>query len=432
MRPFHSSYSLFPETTGAFNVGSESLRWLEGFFTNLNVSTRATVPTPVASTDAATKGYVDALFVPTIATIEEADGSPSITNPTTLRVDQADGLVLTNPSTGVARLDLVDVPYSVLQNVSATDMVLGRSTVGAGDIEEIACTAAGRALLDDATAAIQRATLGSTTVGDAVFIAASAAAARTAIGAVIGTDVEVWDADLDALASLAATAGMLSRTGAGAFAVRTLTGTADRITVTNGTGAAANPTFDVGTNVYTIGGTDVALADGGTGVSLADPAADRIMFWDDSAGVVTWLTAGTGLTITDTTMTAAGGPSAASQAEMETAASTTVYTSPGTTQYHPGVAKTWNQHNDAGTVAASYNVSSVTDSGTGDHSVNLTTAMSSGALMTIVGSPQYDNQDIAQFVRNIASVYDHNGRDMLVPATAADLNEWYSAAFGDQ
>ena len=61
-----------------------------------------------------------------------------------------------------------------------------------------------------------------------------------------------------------------------------------------------------GAAVYYTGGTDVALADGGTGASLSDPNADRIMFWDDSAGAVTWLTAGTGLTITGTTITASG------------------------------------------------------------------------------------------------------------------------------
>lgn len=53
----------------------------------------------------------------------------------------------------------------------------------------------------------------------------------------------------------------------------------------------------------------VPLADGGSGASLSDPGADRIMFWDDSAGAVTWLTAGSGLTITGTTMTASGGGS---------------------------------------------------------------------------------------------------------------------------
>jgi hypothetical protein len=51
------------------------------------------------------------------------------------------------------------VTYAKIQNVSATDKLLGRSTAGAGDIEEITCTAAGRALLDDADATAQRSTL---------------------------------------------------------------------------------------------------------------------------------------------------------------------------------------------------------------------------------------------------------------------------------
>lgn len=75
--------------------------------------------------------------------------------------------------------------------------------------------------------------------------------------------------------------------------------------VSDGSG---NLSWDTGT-VYEAGGTDVALADGGTGASLSDPNADRIMFWDDSAGAVTWLTAGSGLTITGTTITASGSSS---------------------------------------------------------------------------------------------------------------------------
>ena len=58
--------------------------------------------------------------------------------------------------------------------------------------------------------------------------------------------------------------------------------------------------------LYRSGGTDVALADGGTGASLTDPNADRILFWDDSAGATTWLTPGSGLTIADTTITVSG------------------------------------------------------------------------------------------------------------------------------
>jgi hypothetical protein len=43
--------------------------------------------------------------------------------------------------------------------VSTNDRVLGRVTAGSGPVEEIVCTAAGRALLDDASAADQRTTL---------------------------------------------------------------------------------------------------------------------------------------------------------------------------------------------------------------------------------------------------------------------------------
>lgn len=48
-------------------------------------------------------------------------------------------------------------------NTSATDKLLGRSTAGAGAVEEIALTAAGRALIDDADAAAQRVTMAAAT-----------------------------------------------------------------------------------------------------------------------------------------------------------------------------------------------------------------------------------------------------------------------------
>lgn len=51
----------------------------------------------------------------------------------------------------------------------------------------------------------------------------------------------------------------------------------------------------------------VSLAKGGTGAALTDPNADRILFWDDSAGTMEWLTVGSGLSITGTTLSATGG-----------------------------------------------------------------------------------------------------------------------------
>lgn len=70
---------------------------------------------------------------------------------------------------------------------------------------------------------------------------------------------------------------------------------------------------------------------------------------------------------------------AATQAQQETGSSTAVYTSPGTQQYHTSASKAWVMFNGTGTVAilASYNVSSITDNGTGDYTVNFTTSFSS-------------------------------------------------------
>jgi len=73
--------------------------------------------------------------------------------------------------------------------------------------------------------------------------------------------------------------------------------------------AGATPTFDLGTTttigtayIYRIGGTDVSLADGGTGASLSAPGSDRIMFYDVSATSTAYLATGTTLTIIGTTI----------------------------------------------------------------------------------------------------------------------------------
>ena len=88
-----------------------------------------------------------------------ADGT--WTAPPTGGVTDGDKGDITVSSSGtVWTIDAGVVTYAKIQNVSATDKLLGRSTAGAGSVEEIACTAAGRAILDDVDAAAQRTTLG--------------------------------------------------------------------------------------------------------------------------------------------------------------------------------------------------------------------------------------------------------------------------------
>jgi len=66
-------------------------------------------------------------------------------------------------------------------------------------------------------------------------------------------------------------------------------------------GLATQGIIDLATGVSGI----LPMANGGTGATLVDPNADRILFWDDSAGAMTWLTLGTNLSITGTTLDAA-------------------------------------------------------------------------------------------------------------------------------
>ena len=85
------------------------------------------------------------------------------------------------------------------------------------------------------------------------------------------------------------------------------TGVADAMIVSRKNAADAYEWFDL-TTAYQPLDADLTVIAG-----LSDPNADRILFWDDSAGSYAYLTAGTGLAITGTTIdaSAAGAPSTA-------------------------------------------------------------------------------------------------------------------------
>lgn len=67
---------------------------------------------------------------------------------------------------------------------------------------------------------------------------------QTDLSLVPGTNVQAWDTDLDVIAAFSST-GLAARTGAGTWSQRTVTGTSAELTVTNGDGVSGNPTLSI-------------------------------------------------------------------------------------------------------------------------------------------------------------------------------------------
>lgn len=210
------------------------------------------------------------------------------------------------------------VTYDKIQNTSGTDLLLGRSSAGAGNVEEITCTGAGRALLDDADAIEQRATLGLGTmavqsasnvaitggsltgvsvsssaatitggtitgitdlaVADGGTGASTASDARANLGLQIGTNVQAYDPALQSIANLATSGGeLIYTTAADTYATSSITA-AGRALLDDADAATQRATLGLGSvaTANTITATELA-AGAVTGPKLANSSTNRLV-----------------------------------------------------------------------------------------------------------------------------------------------------------
>ena len=177
----------------------------------------------------------------------------------------------------------------------------------------------------------------------------------------------------------------------------------------------------------------IPFADGGTGLSAATD--DMIMVSTGSVwqGKTLPDCPTIGLAYTQSTNTP-GCVVSATQAEMETGTSTTVPVTPGRTQYHPGVAKGWGDFGSDGTIATSYNVTSIADTATGRVTVTWETDFSDanyvalGTAQGANGSPLFvavSNDTPPTAGVTVFNCFNDAGG-------SADPNEWHVVVFGDR
>lgn len=132
----------------------------------------------------------------------------------------------------------------------------------------------------------------------------------------------------------------------------------------------------------------------------------------------------------------------ATQAEMEAASSLVKYVSPGNLNWHPAACKVWGRLDTAAGVTAGYNITSLTDTGTGVVGITIATDFSGAAVYSVQASVEATATTWA--VANTREVHIRNATlaagtvsldcidNTATTSLVKDPSSWHVSMFGDQ
>jgi hypothetical protein len=139
----------------------------------------------------------------------------------------------TDGSVTTAKLASSAVTYDKIQNMASTDRLLGRSSAGAGVVQEIICTAFARSILDDATASDARSTLDVQPTTSPTFVASSGLAGTFTGSDLVQTSVSIANTNTRTWQLMTSGLSPVSGSSVGAFVLYDATSAASRLAVTS-------------------------------------------------------------------------------------------------------------------------------------------------------------------------------------------------------